>query len=94
MATANAITGDSFASNLRQIYDQAMCGDLHEALRCINGIADAIHPVFGELDSNQQDSLIVGISPLVNITQKELNEIFEAIETLILRMETAEVSHA
>lgn len=93
MADVNSITTTTFAARVRAIYENAMARNCHEALRCLVGIGDAVHPFFSDLDKENKDNLLVGIIPLANQIQKDLEEVFTEVESLVVEMEKMEVSH-
>ena len=69
------------------LVERTHCNEIHDALRGIKGIADAIHP----LDENEKGALIVGIAPLALHVPKEVE--FLTCELEALSKQVAELSH-
>lgn len=90
MAIENSTTTATFAARAGALYDVAITCDVHEALRCLKGIGNAVHPFFGELEQKDKDNLLVGIIPLVNLIKNDLDRVFTDLNSLAVDMEKAE----
>ena len=92
---AESISNDTLAFSVRakELYENAMACDFHEALRCIGGIGEVAHPFFSDLAQKDRDNLLIGLVPLVNLIRKDLEQVFEKLEILAVDMEKAEMNH-
>lgn len=82
MATENLTTHQSLSDRMGKLVARAHRNEIHDAIRGIKGIADAIHPFFSELDPAGKDALIVGIAPLAIHVLSEIEYLTAELESL------------